>query len=70
MIQVIRRELLKHKDKEADWVKKDKISLSPTEKGDHYEVSCGACHQADGKGLPNMAPTLAGMIGLQVMQNG
>ena len=49
-----------YKDKEADWVKKDKDLLSAYRKGrDHYSVSCGACHQADGKGLPNMAPTLA-----------
>jgi mono/diheme cytochrome c family protein len=49
-----------YKDKEADWVKKDKDLLSAYRKGrDHYAVSCGACHQADGKGLPNMAPTLA-----------
>ena len=48
------------KDKEADWVKKDKNLLSAYRKGrDQYAVSCGACHQADGKGLPNMAPTLA-----------
>jgi mono/diheme cytochrome c family protein len=49
-----------YKDKEADWVKKDKELLTAYRKGrDHYTVSCGACHQADGKGLPNMAPTLA-----------
>ena len=49
-----------YKDKEADWVKKDKNLLDAYRKGrDHYAVSCGACHQADGKGLPNMAPTLA-----------
>jgi cytochrome c5 len=49
-----------YKDKEADWVKKDKNLLSVYRKGrDQYAVSCGACHQADGKGLPNMAPTLA-----------
>ena len=49
-----------YKDKEADWVKKDKNLLSAYRKGrDQYAVSCGACHQADGKGLPNMAPTLA-----------
>ena len=48
------------KDKEADWVKKDKNLLSAYRKGrDQYSVSCGACHQADGKGLPNMAPTLS-----------
>ena len=49
-----------YKDKEADWVKKDKVLLSAYRKGrDQYAVSCGACHQADGNGLPNMAPTLA-----------
>jgi mono/diheme cytochrome c family protein len=49
-----------YKDKEADWVKKDKNLLDAYRKGrDHYAVSCGACHQADGEGLPNMAPTLA-----------
>ena len=49
-----------YKDKEADWVKNDKDLLSAYRKGrDQYAVSCGACHQADGKGLPNMAPTLA-----------
>ena len=49
-----------YKDKEADWVKKDSNLLSVYRKGrDQYSVSCGACHQADGKGLPNMAPTLA-----------
>jgi len=49
-----------YKDKEADWVKKDKNLLSAYRKGrDQYVVSCGACHQADGKGLANMAPTLA-----------
>ncbi|MEC8012645.1 MAG: c-type cytochrome [Verrucomicrobiota bacterium] len=49
-----------YKDKEADWVKNDKNLLSAYRKGrDQYAVSCGACHQADGKGLPNMAPTLA-----------
>ncbi len=49
-----------YKDKEADWVKKDSNLLSVYRKGrDQYSVSCGACHQADGKGLTNMAPTLA-----------
>jgi len=49
-----------YKDKEADWVKKDKELLSSYRKGrDQYVVTCGACHQADGKGLANMAPTLA-----------
>ena len=49
-----------YKDKEADWVKKDKTLLSAYRKGrDQYAVSCGACHQADGNGLPHMAPTLA-----------
>lgn len=49
-----------YKDEEADWVKKDKNLLSAYRKGrDQYAVSCGACHQADGKGLPHMAPTLA-----------
>ena len=55
-----KRAVKTYKDKEADWVKKDKNLLSAYRKGrDHYAVSCGACHQADGKGLPNMAPTLA-----------
>ncbi|MBT3635500.1 MAG: hypothetical protein HN531_01055 [Opitutae bacterium] len=49
-----------YKDKEADWVKKDKDLLSAYRKGrDQYKVTCGACHQADGKGLANMAPALA-----------
>jgi mono/diheme cytochrome c family protein len=49
-----------YKDKEADWVKKDKDLLSSYRKGrDQYVVTCGACHQADGKGLANMAPALA-----------
>ena len=49
-----------YKDKEADWVKMDKDLLSAYRKGrDQYGVSCGACHQADGKGLANMAPALA-----------
>jgi mono/diheme cytochrome c family protein len=49
-----------YKDKEADWVKKDKDLLSAYRKGrDQYVVTCGACHQADGKGLTNMAPALA-----------
>jgi mono/diheme cytochrome c family protein len=49
-----------YKDKEADWVKKDKDLLSSYRKGrDQYKVTCGACHQADGKGLANMAPALA-----------
>jgi mono/diheme cytochrome c family protein len=49
-----------YKDKEADWVKKDKDLLSAYRKGrDQYVVTCGACHQADGKGLANMAPALA-----------
>ena len=49
-----------YKDKEADWIKKDKNLLTSYRKGrDKYSVSCGACHQADGKGLPNMAPALA-----------
>ena len=49
-----------YKDVEADWVKKDKTLLSSYRNGrKQYSVSCGACHQADGKGLPNMAPTLA-----------
>jgi len=49
-----------YKDKEAAWLKKDKALLSVYRKGrDQYAVSCGACHQADGKGLPHMAPTLA-----------
>ena len=48
------------KDKEADWVRQDKTILSLYREGrDQYSVSCGACHQADGKGLPHMAPTLA-----------
>ena len=47
-------------DKEADWIRQDKKLLSSYRRGrDHYNVSCGACHQADGKGLTNMAPTLA-----------
>jgi len=55
-----KRAVITYKDKEADWVKKDKELLTAYRKGrDHYTVSCGACHQADGKGLPNMAPTLA-----------
>ena len=55
-----KRAVKAYKDKEADWVKKDKNLLSVYRKGrDQYAVSCGACHQADGKGLPNMAPTLA-----------
>jgi len=49
-----------YKDKEADWVKKDKDLLGAYRKGrDQYKVTCGACHQADGKGLANMAPALA-----------
>jgi len=49
-----------YKDKEADWVTKDKDLLSAYRKGrDQYVVTCGACHQADGKGLANMAPALA-----------
>ena len=49
-----------YKDKEAAWLKKDKNLLNAYRKGrDQYAVSCGACHQADGKGLPHMAPTLA-----------
>ena len=49
-----------YKDKEAAWLKKDKNLLSSYRKGrDQYAVSCGACHQADGKGLPHMAPSLA-----------
>ena len=49
-----------YKDKEADWVKIDKDLLSAYRKGrDQYGVSCGACHQAYGKGLANMAPALA-----------
>jgi mono/diheme cytochrome c family protein len=49
-----------YKDKEADWVKKDKDLLRAYRKGrDQYVVTCGACHQADGKGLANMAPSLA-----------
>ena len=55
-----KRAVKAYKDKEADWLKKDKNLLSVYRKGrDQYAVSCGACHQADGKGLPNMAPTLA-----------
>ena len=55
-----KRAVKAYKDNEADWVKKDKNLLSVYRKGrDQYAVSCGACHQADGKGLPNMAPTLA-----------
>ena len=47
-------------DKEADWIRQDKKLLTSYRRGrDHYIVSCGACHQADGKGLTNMAPTLA-----------
>ena len=49
-----------YKDKEAAWLKKDKNLLSSYRKGrDQYAVSCGACHQADGRGLSHMAPTLA-----------
>jgi mono/diheme cytochrome c family protein len=49
-----------YKDREADWLVKDSELLSLYRKGrDQYNVSCGACHQADGKGLLNMAPTLA-----------
>ena len=48
-----------YEDREADWVKKDKALLTAYRKGrDQYVASCGACHQADGKGLANMAPTL------------
>ena len=55
-----KRAVKAYKDNEADWLKKDKNLLSVYRKGrDQYAVSCGACHQADGKGLPNMAPTLA-----------
>jgi len=54
------RAVKSYKDKEADWVKKDKDLLSSYRKGrDQYAVTCGACHQADGKGLANMAPALA-----------
>ncbi len=54
------RAVKKYKDEEADWVRRDKSLLSLYRKGrDQYSVSCGACHQADGKGLPHMAPTLA-----------
>ena len=39
---------------------KGKDLLSSYRKGrDQYVVTCGACHQADGKGLANMAPALA-----------
>jgi mono/diheme cytochrome c family protein len=49
-----------YKDQEAEWLKKDKKLLSAYRKGrEQYTISCGACHQADGKGLSNMAPTLA-----------
>ena len=49
-----------YKDKEANWLKKDKTLLTSYRKGrGQYAVSCGACHQADGTGLPNMAPALA-----------
>ena len=55
-----KRAVKTYKDKEADWVRKDKDLLSVYRKGrDQYSVSCGSCHQADGRGLPNMAPTLA-----------
>ncbi|MEK9773991.1 MAG: c-type cytochrome, partial [Opitutae bacterium] len=46
-------------DKVADWVKQDKKLMASYQKGrDLYATSCGACHQAHGKGLENMAPTL------------
>ena len=47
-------------DKPAEWVKRDKELYSSYKKGrELYGNSCGACHQAHGKGLANMAPTLA-----------
>ena len=47
-------------DKPAEWVKRDKALYTSYKKGrDLYGNSCGACHQAHGKGLANMAPTLA-----------
>jgi cytochrome c553 len=46
-------------DQVSGWVKQDKELLRSYKKGkDLYSKSCGACHQAHGKGLENMAPTL------------
>lgn len=55
-----KRMIANYVDKPAEWVKRDKELYSSYKKGrDLYGNSCGACHQAHGKGLANMAPTLA-----------
>jgi mono/diheme cytochrome c family protein/glucose/arabinose dehydrogenase len=55
-----KRMVANYVDKPAEWVKRDKALYTSYKKGrDLYGNSCGACHQAHGKGLANMAPTLA-----------
>lgn len=48
-----------YKDKMPDWVKKDKGLSKAYEAGrTTYSQFCAACHQPDGKGLVNVAPSL------------
>ncbi len=55
------RVVITYKDKEAKWLEKDKKLQSQYRKGrGEYQISCGACHQLDGKGIANLAPGLAG----------
>lgn len=49
-----------YKDKVPDWVKKDKNLSKAYEAGrTTYAQFCAACHQPDGKGMINVAPSLA-----------
>lgn len=53
------RSIVAFKDKEPDWVKKDKSLQKQYRDGlKHYATICAACHQPHGKGLENLAPTL------------
>lgn len=53
------RVIVKYKDREPGWVKKDKGLSRQYQRGRTlYATSCGACHQPHGKGMENMAPTL------------
>ena len=48
-----------YKDKVATWVKKDSaLKKSYTEGQKTYGQFCAACHQPDGNGMANIAPTL------------
>ena len=50
-----------YKDKEPKWVKANKELQQQYQRGRSlYTTTCAACHQPNGKGLANLAPSLAG----------